>query len=174
MWLHNGHMSIAAKYSTPFLKHLLRQSLAAMEGLEHGHAIDEEGFLGGTWEFFALGLTATLGEATKALDHESMNRLVDDLTAKSTDLLATTIDVPPDQHAMLKSKVRGLLAQRAQEYSQANPLSHDTGLFSMFAKNMAEACRLKPSEKFVASLAAPLFLDGLAIAAFLGDVASEG
>ena len=114
-----------SKYSDGFLKHLLRQSLAAMEGFEQGRPIDEQGFFAGTWEFFAIGLTATLGEATKVLDHESMNRLVGVLMAKSTDLLASTIEVQPDQQAMLKSKIRGLLAQRAQEYSEADPLSSD-------------------------------------------------
>jgi hypothetical protein len=160
-------------YSDHFLKDLLSQSLGAMEGLTESRPIDEEGFVFGTWEYFALGLTATLSEATKVLEHESMNRIVDDLTAKSTDLLASTIDVQPDQQAMLKSKVRSLLAERVREYSQANPFSRGRGTVSLFAKNMAVTCQLKPSDRFVVSLTVPVFLDSLAIAPFLTDVAGK-
>ena len=155
--------------TTSHLKRVLRESLAAMEDLEQAApGLSDDAFVFGSWEYFALAITATISEANKmGLRPSAIDDLTEELVGESVKLLASSADVTPDRQALVEPTVRDLLITRGREYFQTDPTSFKNSLFNTFARNVVQTCQLKMTTELAVAATAPSFLDRVEITRFV-------
>jgi hypothetical protein len=152
--------------TTSYLKRVLRESLAAMEDLEQAApGLSDDAFVFGSWEYFALAITATISEANKkGLQPSAIDVLTEELVGESVKLLTSTADVTPD---LVEPTVRDLLITRGREYFQTDPTSFRNSLFNTFARNVVQTCQLKKTTELAVAATAPSFLARVEITQFV-------
>jgi hypothetical protein len=155
--------------TTSYLKRVLRESLAAMEELEQAApGLSDDAFVFGSWEYFALAITATISEANKkGLQPSAIDDLTEELVGEAVKLLASTADVTPDRQALVEPTVRDLLVARGSEYFQTDPTSFRNSLFNTFARNVVQSCQLKKTTELAVAATAPSFLARVEITLFV-------
>jgi hypothetical protein len=155
--------------TSSYLKRVLRESLAAMEDLEQAApGLSDDAFVFGSWEYFALAITATISEANKkGLQPSAIDDLTEELVGESVKLLASTADVTPDRQALVEPTVRDLLITRGREYFQTDPTSFRNSLFNTFARNVVQTCQLKKTTELAVAATAPSFLARVEITQFV-------
>jgi hypothetical protein len=143
--------------TTSHLKRVLRESLAAMEDLEQAApGLSDDAFVFGSWEYFALAITATISEANKkGLKPSAIDDLTEELVGESVKLLASSADATPDRQALVEPTVRDLLITRGRQYFQTDPTSFRNSLFNTFARNVVQTCQLKMTTELAVAATAP-------------------
>jgi hypothetical protein len=155
--------------TTSFLKQVLRESLAAMEDLEQAApGLSDDAFVFGSWEYFALAITATISEANRmGLQPSAIDDLTEELVDESVKLLASSADVMPDRQALVEPTVRDMLVTRGREYFQTDPTSFRNSLFNTFARNVVQTCQLKKTTELAVAATGPSFLARVEITQFV-------
>lgn len=162
--------------TTSYLKRVLCESLAAMEDLEQAAPeLSDDAFVFGSWEYFALAITASINEANKkGLQLSAIDDLTEELVGESVKLHVSTADVTPDRQALVEPTVRDLLTTRGREYFQTDPTSLRNSIFNTFARNVVQTCQLKKTTELAVAATALSFLARVEITQFVSALTRAG